>query len=227
MKTLTIAFISLAAAGLMSIGGRAQAQPTISGTFPDGTYQFQTSGTLSFTTASAAGITNVSVTLNGTQFTTGLGLLQIYSTALGGLTIAGSSTSQTVSVTLSSNTVYSATIQVADANGLSVTNTVAFDTLAPAYTFEAEDYDYGGGMFFDNPQTNAYAGLVSVTNVDFVSYNYGSGLSSYRPQGLETEPCSSDTPRIQYVGTGKTDYDCGYGTPNNRVNYTRHYPAGS
>jgi len=53
---------------------------------------------------------------------------------------------------------YAASIQVTDANGEGAIRNLKFDTINPAYTFEAEDWNYGGGNFIDNPQTNAYAG---------------------------------------------------------------------
>ncbi len=44
------------------------------------------------------------------------------------------------STPLTSNTVYTAIIQVTDANGNPTVKTVTFDTITPAYTFE------GGGL---------------------------------------------------------------------------------
>ncbi len=45
--------------------------------------------------------------------------------------------------------------------------TVSFDTIIPSNTFEAEDYDFGGGQFVPDPQTNGYAGKSAVDGVDF------------------------------------------------------------
>src|SRR5208282_6935846 len=79
------------------------------------------------------------------------------------------------------NTLYTAVITVTDANGNVVTTTNSFDTFSAAsYTWEAEDFDYTGGHFIDNPQTNAYAGLVAYTNVDTHQVNFN-GTFLYRP----------------------------------------------
>jgi len=149
------------------------------------------------------------------------------------LTVSGPTTAELVSAPLSSNTIYSAIITAIDANGLSASTTVGFDTIVPSYSWEAEDWNYtsggGSGLYIDNPQVNKYAGLASTFGSDFdnanTSYPTGDGSASYRPQGMETEPCS-DTPRLAYVGTTNKDFDVGYGTPGGWVNYTRHYPAG-
>ena len=132
----------------------AQAQPVISGITPDGTVMFQPSGTLSFAASAPAGVTNISVQLNGTKLT-GASFLKIYTTA-SGLTIANADGGvQNASAPLIANIIYNATITATDANGVSTTSTTAFDTISPSYTFEAEDFDFEGGQYIDNPQTNA------------------------------------------------------------------------
>jgi hypothetical protein len=54
---------------------------------------------------------------------------------------------------------YLAAISVTNANGITATTTIRFDTLSPnLYSWEVEDYDYNSGQFVDNPQTNTYFG---------------------------------------------------------------------
>jgi hypothetical protein len=118
-----------------------------------------------------------------------------------------------------------AVIEVTDADGNRATNTVSFDTVNPAYTFEAEDFDYNGGSYINNPQTNAYAGLNGVAGIDYSNGIPGQGSASYRPQGLETED-ASDEPRLPYSG-GIQDYDVGFANTGNWGNYTRLFPAGT
>jgi hypothetical protein len=120
---------------------------------------------------------------------------------------------------------------VTDADSLSSTDTVSFDTISPAYTWEARDWDYTSnsvsGLYIDNPQTNAYAGLASTSGSDYNNTSPGSGNASYRPQGLETESCG-DTTRLPYSPyTTNQDYDVGYNNGGNWGSYTRHYPPGS
>ena len=60
------------------------------------------------------------------------------------------------------NMLYTAVIAIVDDQGNIVTTTNSFDTFSAAnYTWEAEDFDYGGGHFIDNPQTDAEIPLVA------------------------------------------------------------------
>lgn len=214
---------------LFASGQSAFAQPVIANPFPSGAYQFQSATSLVFSATSSAGIANVSVMLTPTTVFGAQGFPETF-TSTGGLTISGSANSENVSAPLNTNTIYSAQIIVTDINGASITNNLSFDTLTPAYTWEARDWDYTSngvaGAFIDNPQTNAYAGLPSTAGSDYYSGNPGSGSASYRPQGLETEPCS-DTARLAYSPfTTNLDYDVGFNNGGNWGNYTRHYPPG-
>src|SRR6267142_97375 len=141
-----------------------EAQPVISNVYPNGTNLFQPSSTLSFTASSPAGVTNVTVQLTVTSLYKGTSFINSL-TAASGLTITGPSTALNVSAVLTSNTLYSAAIHIQDANG-SVSNlTVSFNTITPAFTWEAEDWDFTSNsvpnLYIDNPQTNAYAGLAT------------------------------------------------------------------
>jgi hypothetical protein len=129
---------------------------------------------------------------------------------------------------LQPNTPYVITVTVTDSNGNTATISVSFDTMNPNnYTWEGEDFDYNGGQFIDNPQTNAYAGLSVVVDADTHQVNFA-GVDLYRPNGMDTE-VNSDFPRPQYQGVGNTnlDYTMGYYSDGAWANYTRHYPAGS
>jgi hypothetical protein len=143
-----------------------------------------------------------------------------------GLAVTGSFTTKSVGAPLASNALYTAVIQVADANGNSASNTVSFDTINPASTFEAEDFDYNGGQYINNPQIDAYAGRSGAAGIDY-SNGVTGGSASYRPQGLETEG-AGDTPRLAY-SSGLQDYDVGFnsGGSGNWGNYTRTFPAGT
>ena len=193
--------------------------------YPDGIFQFEPAPALTFRAASVNGINpgGISVQLTGTNL-----LGAHYSTNLTssyGLTIGGASTSRTVSAPLVTNVLYKVVIKVTDASGNSATNTGSFDTISPAYTFEAEDFDYNGGNYLNNPQTNGYAGLSGVSGIDYTNGIVGQGNSSYRPQGLETEN-AGDLPRQEY-GTGLEDYDVGFANSGNWGDYTRLFPAGT
>jgi hyaluronate lyase len=189
--------------------------PIISSVYPNGANLFQSTNTLSFNIVSGYGIStnNVVVTLNGV--------------AVGNLVFSGSTNNWNVSYPfLQPNQIYTAVITATDGQGNTVSETNSFDTFSAAnYTWEAEDFDYNGGSFIDNPQTNAYAGLAAVTNVDSHQVNFA-GTFLYRPNGMDTE-INGDVLRPQYTGTSFSDYSIGYFSPGAWANYTRHYPAGS
>ena len=191
--------------------------PAIFGQYPNNSGLFEDTNVLAFavTAPDGAAASNIVLYLNGTIVTNA--------------TITGSSNSWFIDYPfLAVDAFYNAVIKVTDANGQTVFTTNSFDTFYPTnYTFEAEDWDYSGGQFVDNPQTNAYAGLASTAGVDFTNSVLGQGNASYRPQGLETEN-AGDTPRAAYLGSGYADYDIGFnnGGSGNWGNYTRHYPAG-
>ena len=120
-------------------------------------------------------------------------------------------------------------ISVVDANGSPAGLTVNFDTYSPLFTWEGEDYNYNGGLYIDTPQTNGYNGFAGIAEIDFhdnvtVSQN---GTPVYRtsdPVGLEN--CGDAPLRLQYIGTGFTEYDVGWYDGGNWNNYTRTIPAG-
>ncbi len=191
--------------------------------YPDGAHQFEPSGALSFMAFSSNGINpgGVTVQLSGTNL-----LGQTYAntyTAANGLTVIGTATTKSVNAPLATNGLYTATIQVTDATGNTASNTVSFDTIYPAFTFEAEDFDYNGGSYITNLQVNAYAGLIGVAGIDYSNGIPGQGGASYRPQGLETEG-ASDKARVSYSGV--QDYDIGFANAGNWANYTRPIPSG-
>ncbi len=187
--------------------------PVISGVYPDGASMFQYTNKFTFKVTSSAGVTsnNITVTIDGVQ--------------MSNLVFSGSSTAWSISSPgLAVNQPHTATVSATDANGNSGQAQVSFDTFnASYYTWEAEDYDYGGGQFFDNPQVDAYTNLAATADVDFHDANTG-GTYLYRPTGTATE-ITGDTPRPQFAGA--YDYDIGYFGAGEWGNYTRHYPAGN
>ncbi len=197
------------------------AQPCSSGRMP----------TLAFGITSTVGVStgNIVVTLNGV--------------VVSNLVFSGSSLSWTVKCPLLLDTPNTASISVTDLNGGSSAANVSFDTFSASYyTWEGEDFDYEGGQFFDNPQTNAYFGLPAETDVDAHQVNFNAAAPYlYRTNslglvgdgnGMSTE-INGDILRAQYKGVGNTnlDYSMGYFGGGTNVspswaNYTRNYPAG-
>ena len=177
---------------------------------------FQRTNTLSFVATSALDInTNlVSVTLNGV--------------AVNNLVFSGSPTNLTVSWPhLQPSTAYAAVVAVKTTNNDPYVVSYFFDTFESAnYTFEAEDWDYSSGKFFDNPQFDAYLGLAGAAGVDATNLTT-TGSNAYRPldPGDPATEITGDVLRPQYL-PGTNDYDVGYTAAGQWVNYTRTYPTG-
>jgi hypothetical protein len=228
----------------------AQAQPTISGVvlpnapnnqngFGVGSVQFQgavppDANQLSFQVSSATGITALTVQLTATTLPGAASSSLLTPTF--GLTVTGPNTGESVLLPLGNDIVYTAVITATDAGGPS-SSTLNFDTLNPNYfTFEAEDFDYGGGQFLDSlpagtfPELDGYScPQPGCTNFDAIigvdCNNHSGGGDSYRANPLETES-EGDVSRYQYVIGGYPDYDVGFNNGGDWANYTRHYPAG-
>src|SRR5205085_2311167 len=117
---------------------------------PNGTNLFQATNRLAFAINSAFGVStgSVSVVLNGVT--------------VSNLTFTGNANAWSVSsLGLAPNTPYTAVINVTDVNGSSASATVLFSTFpANLFTWEAEDYDYGGGQYTNG--VDAYFGLSTV-----------------------------------------------------------------
>jgi len=176
---------------------------------------YQSTNTLAFNVAATGGVTtnNIVVRLNGVVLTN--------------LIFTGTANNWAVSYThLQPNTSYTLSVTATDANGRAVLYNSTFDTFSTVnYTWEAEDADHDGGLFFDNPQTNAYFGLGAITNIDTYQSNTN-GTYLYLTNGIHTE-ITSDAVRPPYAGTGMTDYDLSFFSSGSWVNYTRNFPAGS
>ena len=123
--------------------------PTITSVYPDGTTLVQGTNKRTFTVSSPShsiAQSNVVLTLNGVNVSSSL-------------TFAGSASSWVVSTPLSLNvTNYTAVINVTDNVGNTHALTLNFDTFNPAsYDIEAEDWDFNGGQFIDNPSITSAA----------------------------------------------------------------------
>jgi hypothetical protein len=223
MKKTSTALLRIAGlAAALSSAANVFAQPTISNIYPNGTNMFQPSSSLTFSVSSSSGVTNVVVDLIATNLYTGAVVLS-HRTLSSGVTLVGTA----ASASLSANTLYGATITAYDASG-STAASEAFDTITPVYVWEAEDFDYGGGLHFD-AGINQYANQAGVSGTDYNNGNPNNGNAAYRPKGLETEnPNSGDSPlRLQYIGTTNFDYDVGWTAGGDWGNYTHPYPSGT
>ena len=206
--------------------------PSINNVYPNGTNMFQPSATLSFSAVSTAGFSintnSVKVRLAATNLL-GQGFVTNL-TSTNGLTLSGPPANLLVTTPLSSNLFYTAAISIADTNGSSAGTTVSFDTLAPAYTWEAPDYDYSGGLFLPDPiAVDGYLNLAGVSQADFNYPNVLTQGNSYRDSFVVGVENNGDSPmRLQYLTNSPAPqpYDIGFFNGGDWLNYTRNFPAG-
>lgn len=213
--------------------------PVIGHLYPDGARLLQSTNALTFTVTSAAPIdsSGVTVTLNGADIS-------------GSLVTTGSGTTN-ITVTysgLQTNRVYTATIEVTDSVSLTSIKNFAFDTFAPQFVWEGEDYDYNSGQFVNAPilsgtaTAGSYFDVTGTAGVDYYDHN-ASGDHTYRTLDTMATSVVGDVPRQNFVTAGVSDYNVGWfdggGFPSGNnvgitsyqpsewVNYTRTFPAGT
>jgi hypothetical protein len=158
--------------------------------------KFRTSALMPTNTLPASGI---KVTLNGQDVSSQL-------------VLTGTDASQSRDVTyngLQPNGYYTATYIVTDSGGLSTTNDIFFDTFVEAQitSLEAEDYNYGGGQYFDNAPPNSYFGAVGNPSVDFQDTTPNS-IGAYRSDAVDMAATTDQARTNKFpAGSGLTDYN--------------------
>jgi hypothetical protein len=141
----------------------------------------------------------------------------------GQLVLTGSDTSQSRTVTyngLQANRTYAATYIVTDSGGLSSTNDISFDTFAEAQLklLEAEEYNFGGGQFIDNPAAGGYGAQAGTAGVDFQDTT-PNDVSAYRGDAVDSA-AAADLARTKYTSSGQTDYQVASIVDGEWWNYT-------
>ncbi|MFO1513947.1 MAG: hypothetical protein U1F83_13690 [Verrucomicrobiota bacterium] len=236
---------------LQVLGGGGSAQfddmslDQISGNLPPTIANLAPNGTSIFNPA-AAGITFNGTSTTTNLYTSGVQLILNGLDVSGGLVVTGSGTAN-IGVSypsLAANRLYTAVINLTDGAGFTVTKSIIFDTFATAnFVWEAEDYDYNGGSFFNNPTNtsylaaNSYFGRPGTPDVDWHESGGwgGNNAQAYREAGVGPGvEWASDAPRQKIVDAQALDpdvhdYDVGWvsGLSGDWMNYTRTIPAGS
>jgi hypothetical protein len=158
-----------------------------------------------------------------------------------GASFSGNSTNWSVSLACPQNQLITLVINAMDASGLSNSVTETFDTFSQDnLMIEAEDFDFNGGQFIDNPiptypittATNSYyAGGVNGTNAAVFNVDYdgtwdNEALAGYRDMdnGVKCEVCA-DFLRNKFVTNNSGDLDVGYWNGGQWLDYTRTFPA--
>jgi hypothetical protein len=204
--------------------------PLINDLFPQNMIFVNPSDGLSFNVSSPSGFT-----INASA----IGLVVNDVNVSGSLAISGSSSNKNVSYHgLQSNTVYTASITVTDAFNLTASANTYFETtwvgVPPVlYLWEAEDFDFTNGLYYDFPTLcstigtpNCYFGTVGVEGVD--EHSNGTAPSHlYRPDDpIGTLP-SGDYSRKDHVLAGVLDYRIDPFNFGMWLNYTRDWSNGT
>ncbi len=207
-----------------------QIPPVISNLFPLNMIFVNPSDGLSFDVSSPSGLTintnSIGVVLNGQNISSSLA-------------ISGSSSSKSVSYHgLQSNTVYTASITVTDAMNLTASANTYFETtwvgVPPVlYLWEAEDFDFSSGMYYDNPTLcttpgtpNCYYGTVGTQEVDeHLSGN--APIHLYRPNDAVGIVIAGDYARKDHYLAGVFDYRIDPLNGGMWLNYMRDWTNGT
>jgi hypothetical protein len=152
------------------------------------------------------------------------------------LVITGSTSNKNVAYHgLQSNLTYTASIAVTDAFDFTASANTYFETtwvgIEPvAYLWEAEDFDFDGGMYINNPEfcttngnPNCYFGKVGLEGVDEHSVTSG-GSHLYRPDDAMATGVAGDYLRKNLFVAGRLDYKIDPFIASEWVNYTREWP---
>ncbi len=129
---------------------------------------------------------------------------------------------------LQPNTVYRGEIIVRDQFGRGPTNRVAFDTFVdgPSIVVEAEDYNFGGGQFVNNPTADALREQVGTQGVDYRDTTAAASGGSYRSGDGVLTASSADFLRAKYTELLLVETQVGGIQIGEWMNYTRNFPAG-
>ncbi len=203
--------------------------PSIGNVSPGAVLLANAANGISFNASSASGTpindAAIHVTLNGTNISPAL-------------VITGNATNKTVSYSgLQSNQTYAVAIQVTDTLALSTTASFTFDTWNPLFLWEAEDYDFNGGQYINNPvlssssQSGSYFGQIGYQDIDLNDTSHD-GDKLYRAADLMATTTSADLARKKFADAQAgnpliNDYKVGWFYTGEWVNYTRNFAAGT
>lgn len=159
----------------------------------------------------------------------------------------GNNTNWLVSIPLPANQILTLLVNAADANGLSNSVSVSFDTFSQSnFMVNAVDYDFSGGQFIDNPVPTGNANLAlatvaadsyyawpegnsanaAVVGVDYSATNTAAGYTQdYRYLDEAGTQPATDFLLQTYINNGATEFNLGYWDPGEWFNYTRTYPT--
>jgi hypothetical protein len=200
--------------------------PVISNLFPLNMIFVNPNDGISFNVSSPSGFT-----INNSA----IGLVVNGVDVSGSLAISGSSSNKNVTYHgLQSNLTYTASITVTDAFNLTASANTYFETtwvgIPPiVYLWEAEDFDFTNGLYFNHPTLcntigtpNCYFGTVGVEGVD--EHSTGTAPSHvYRPDDAVGTLIAGDYARKDHALAGVFDYRIDPFNGEMWLNYTRDW----
>lgn len=209
--------------------------PTITGVYPDGSALMQATNVLTFTAVSSSGLdlTNIDLKVNSVDVTA----------ACTFVTNGAGVTNVTVQyANLPQQTINTVLMTAIDGLGLTGSATVIFDTFsATNFVVKAEEFDFNGGQFIDNPDytnqvdPNSYFGQDSMEGIDThkgqstgdnqaTDYRYddGTGLRTQTPQAVGELPSPT-----RFGNGGVPNHMIGNWSSAEWQNYTKTFPPGN
>ncbi len=156
----------------------------------------------------------------------------------GQLVVSGTASSKNAAYSgLESNKTYTAAITVTDTMDFTATTTTSFETtwvgVPPVlFLWEAEDFDFEGGKYINEPQlcsasgtANCYFGKMGIEGVDYHSV-VSASTRLYRPDDPIATGIAGDALRKPLFLAGRQDYRIDPFIGNEWLNYTRDWPEG-
>jgi len=204
--------------------------PLISSLFPQNMIFVNPADGITFNVSSPSGFT-----INNSS----IGLIVNGVNVSGSLNITGSSSNKNVTyLGLQSNLTYNVSITVTDSFNLTASASTYFETTwvgvpRVLYQWEAEDFDFTNGMYFNHPSLcntlgnpNCYFGKVGVEGVD--EHVTGTAPNHvYRPDDPVGTLISGDYARKDYALAGVFDYRIDPFNTDMWLNYTRDWTNGT
>jgi hypothetical protein len=140
----------------MIVPAAAKQNPTLLGSYPTGAHPFEPTNAFTFSVGPASGsaisASGIHLTINGADVTSRLTLTP------------GTNGSFTGTIPIALNAQYTAVLNLTNTTSLSSSYSFSFDTFSQTnFMFEAEDFDFNGGQFIDNPVPTA-DNLLSTTS---------------------------------------------------------------
>ena len=212
---------------------------TISNLTPNGTKLFNIANT-NFTC-------NVSASLGTTVASNAIDVVENGVDVSKNLKFSGNSANWNVTLPgLTSNSIYRMSITVNNSAGLISTAGASFDTFNPSnFVVAAEDYNFNGGSFIQNPiptnspGPNTYFGTLGVSGADYEIYSGGALpgngnnlIPAYPDRNTDTAWQVASDPNLPlYIAQSNSaiyNVNIAYNNPGNWYMYTRNpYPSGS